>query len=111
MGSPETPAALAQAEASVGTADRRRLSRAESCDDFTRDALDALGAIEAHASSSANDHIALMVRLGETLAKARDRVGHGKFKRWSPPQSRIADAVEGEGAAFEAADLATSRST
>ena len=81
---PWAPSALAQVEGSEGAADHhhQRLSPVESGDDFTRDALNALDALEAHASSSANDHIALMVRLGETLARARDRVGHGKFTRW-----------------------------
>src|SRR5208282_5970397 len=67
-----TPSALAQAE---GAADRHHqgLSPVDSGDDFTRDA---------HASSSANDHIALMLRFGATLATARDRVGRGKFTRW-----------------------------
>ena len=75
---------LAQAEASEGAADHNHqgLSPVELGDDFTRDARDALTALEAHASSSARDHVALMLRLGETLARARKRVGHGKFRRW-----------------------------
>jgi len=78
---PWSRSALAQVEASEGAADHH-LSPVASGEDFTRDALDALNALDAHASTSANDHIALMVRLGETLARARDRVGHGKFTRW-----------------------------
>ena len=70
-------------EASEGAADHdQRLSRVELGGDFTRDALDALAALHAHASSSAKDRIALMVRLGETLERARDEVGHGEFTRW-----------------------------
>ena len=82
LGSREAPSALAQAEASEGAADRQLLSPVELGGDFTTDALHALHALEAHASSSAKDHIVLMLRLGETLARAKDKVGHGKFTRW-----------------------------
>jgi hypothetical protein len=81
---PRGPTTLALTEASEGAADdtHQRLSPVEASDDFTRDARDALAALEAHASSSAKDHVALMLRLGETLARARKRVGHGEFTRW-----------------------------
>jgi len=70
-------------------------------DDFTSDAIGILAKLDAHG----DEHIALMLRFGETVARAKNSLGHGKFTSWcSEVLRRSPSWVSAHRRLFEARD-------